>query len=184
MRHPSILDRTGTALLIIDIQEKIFALMQHRERVLERAVTLIQGFNTLEVPIFITEQYPKGLGPTEQKIAEALSGVTAVQKMTFSCCGEPDVLRKLRESKVQQVVVCGIECHVCVLQTVLDLLGTDFQVHVVVDAVSSRETLNCETALRRMQAAGAILTTTETVLFELLEKCGTDEFKQVVKLVK
>ena len=184
MRHQSILDRSGTALLVVDIQEKISALMTHRERVIKNTVILIKGLHALKVPLFITEQYPKGLGPTEKEIAEALVGVTAIQKMTFSCCGEPEVPRRFQEKKIQQVVVCGIECHICVMQTVLDLLTKGFQVHVVTDAVSSRRSLDCETALRRMEKAGAILTTTESVLFEIMEKCGTDEFKTIVKLIK
>ena len=136
------------------------------------------------MPIFITEQYPQGLGSTEAEILQALQGQAPVQKMTFSCCGAEDLISKLRESGIKQIVVAGIESHVCVQQTALDLLAQEFQVQVPKEAVSSRKELDYETALERMARAGVVLTTVEAVLFELLERAGTPEFKQISQLIK
>lgn len=182
--HPQILVRRHTALLIVDVQQKINAVMLHRERVLDNIIKLIRAGQILDIPIFITEQYPKGLGPTEPKILDALQGRHPIQKMTFSCCGAGDVLDQLQQRKIQQVIVSGIESHVCVLQTALDLLSHKLQVHVPGDAVSSRKQIDYETALERMSKAGVVITTVEACLFELLEEAGTPEFKQVSKLIK
>jgi len=184
VRHNSILNEKTAGLLIIDIQERINAVMKFRERVVRNTVKLINGFNILNVPIFITEQYRKGLGPTEKIILDALKQRDIVEKLSFSCCATLPLMEQLRTKKIQQVVVCGIETHVCVLQTSLDLLAEGFQVHLVCDAISSRKKLDHETAIDRMQQAGVILTTTEAVLFELLEHAGTPEFKQISQLVK
>ncbi len=183
-RHPKILKKESVTLLIIDIQERIFKVMQHTERVIENNLKLINGFQIMNLPIFYTEQYPKGLGETESRLKEALGNKQAVQKMSFSCYGAGDLLDELNSIKIKQVVVTGIESHVCVQQTVMDLLANGFQVNVIADAVSSRKEIDYNTALNRMAKLGAEVTTTESVLFELLEVCGTDEFKAVSKLVK
>lgn len=183
-RHPQILDRTKAALLVIDVQEKILPVIYEHERVVENVLKLINGFKIMGIPIFITEQYPKGLGPTETKIKEVLGNVAAIQKMTFSCYGTENLFNELKQKNIRQIVVCGIESHVCVIQTVLDLIANDFQVYVAADAVSSRRKFDYEMALRRMEINGAEITLTESALFELLDTCGTDEFKSVSKLVK
>lgn len=183
-RHHTILNRQTTGLLIIDIQENINAVMKYRDIVLENTTKLEKGFNILGVPIFITEQYRKGLGPTEAPILEILNQPDIVDKMTFSCCAATPLLDQLREKAIKQIVVCGIETHVCVQQTVLDFLAADFQVYLVKDAVSSRKKIDHKTAIDRMQQAGAIITTAESVLFELLVEAGTPEFKQISQLVK
>jgi len=183
-RHPQILNRNRTALLIVDVQQKINAVMMHPDTVVESIVTLIKACQMLNVPIFITEQYPKGLGPTEPKILEALEGKTPIQKMTFSCCGAEELNSKLQEKNIQQLIVTGIESHVCVQQTALDLLANNLQVHVPKDAVSSRKDLDYQTALERVSKAGVVLTTVEAALFELLEEAGTLDFKEVSKLIK
>lgn len=183
-RHPQILNRKTTALLIVDVQQKINAVMLHREQVVISIVKLIKGCQILQVPIFITEQYPQGLGHTEPAILQALEGALPFQKMTFSCCGAAALIDELKNRGVQQVVVTGIESHVCVQQTALDLLAQGFQVHLPKDAVSSRKALDYETALERMAKSGVVLTTVESVLFELLERAGTPDFKEVSKLIK
>lgn len=182
-RNPKILDREKTALLIIDIQERILKVMQHHEILIENTLKLIRGMKTLNVPIYYTEQYPKGLGETAEALKEELDH-EAIQKMSFSCSGAGDLFDEFKQKGFTQIVVCGIESHVCVQQTVLDLLANDFQVDLTADAVSSRRDFDYHTALNRMQANGAEVTTTESVLFELLNVCGTDEFKAVSKLVK
>lgn len=183
-RHEKILQRESTALLIIDLQERILPAISEIETVILNTLKLINGFKTLNVPIYYTEQYPKGLGTTESRIKEALNNASAISKMSFSCVGAGELFNELKEKNITQVVVCGVEGHVCVQQTVMDLLANGFQVDVAADAVSSRKKFDFEIALKRMQSNGAEVTTTESILFELLSVCGTDEFKSVSKLVK
>ena len=182
-RHPKILRKEDTALLIIDVQERILPVINEHERVVENTLKLIKGFKAMNLPIFYTEQYPKGLGPTASKLTNELQG-EAIQKMTFSCYDAGSLFTELVQKDIKQVVVCGIESHVCVQQTVLDLLANGFQVDLAADAVSSRRQFDYETALHRMRSNGAEVTTTESILFELLNVCGTDEFKVVSKIVK
>lgn len=183
-RHPKILQRENTALLVIDIQERILPVIFEHERVVANALKLINGFKIMNVPIYFTEQYPKGLGPTESKIKAALDNAEAIPKMSFSCFGAGNLFEELRSKNVKHLVVCGIESHVCVMQTVLDLTANGFNVEVAADAVSSRRKFDYEIALRRMENNGAEITLTESVLFEMLNVCGTNEFKSISKLVK
>lgn len=184
LRNKKILQREKTALLIIDVQERILPVIHNIENVIQNTLKLINGFKILSIPIYFTEQYPKGLGQTEKRIKEALESSEAIQKMSFSCSGAGNLFAELKEKNISQVVVCGIESHVCVQQTVLDLIANDFQVDVAADAISSRKQLDYKIALQRMRTNGAEVTTTESILFELLNVCGTDEFKTVSKLVK
>jgi nicotinamidase-related amidase len=183
-RNPIILRKESTALLIIDLQERILPVIRNYESVLDNTVKLIKGFRTLHLPIYFTEQYPKGLGPTSQIILNELEGYSAIQKMSFSCSGAGNLFDELHKKKLSQIVVCGVESHVCVQQTVLDLIANDFQVDVSADAVSSRKEVDYNIALDRMRTLGAEITTTESILFELLEVCGTPEFKDISKIVK
>jgi nicotinamidase-related amidase len=183
-RHPIILKKESSALLIIDLQEKILPVIRNVDIVIENTIKLIKGFKTLNLPIYFTEQYPKGLGPTSSKILTELQGYKALQKMSFSCFGAEDLFNELRSRKIHQIIVSGVETHVCVQQTVLDLLANDFQVNVAADAVSSRREFDFQIALERMRTLGAEITTTESILFELLEVCGTPEFKEISRIVK
>lgn len=183
-RNNLLLDRNRTGLLVVDIQKKILAVMAHPERVVENTVKLIKGFKIIGCPIFVTEQYPKGIGKTVDAIKEVLEDIKVQEKLTFSCCGIEGFIRSIRSRKIDQVVVCGIESHVCVWQTVMDLVHEDFIVVVVRDALSSRKDEDYEAALNRMASQGIGVSTTEMVLFELLEKAGTDEFKEVAELIK
>lgn len=182
-RSPKILRKGNTALLIIDIQERILNVMAHKERVIETTAKLINGFKALNLPIYYTEQYPKGLGETAKELKELLSG-SAIQKMSFSCSGIDGFLEKFIENDLTQIVLCGIETHVCVQQTALDLIANGFQVNVAADAVSSRKEIDYSTALERMRHNKVEVTTVESILFELLELCGTPEFKSISKIVK
>lgn len=183
-RNPIILKKETTALLIIDIQERILPVIRNIESVIENNLKLIRGFKVMQLPIYFTEQYPKGLGPTSSKILDELTGYTAYQKMTFSCSGAENLFEEFHKKKLTQIVVCGVESHVCVQQTVLDLIANDFQVDLAADAVSSRKETDYKIALDRMRTLGAEITTTESILFELLEVCGTTVFKEVSKIVK
>ena len=183
-RFDKLLVTDKTALLIIDIQERIIKVINENETVVENTIKLITGFKVLGVPIYYTEQYPKGLGPTVESIQNELDNTEAIQKLTFSCFGAGNLFEELKSKNITQVVVCGIESHVCVQQTVLDLLANGFQVNLAADAVSSRRVKDYEIALTRMRQHGVEVTTTEAILFELLNVCGTDVFKQISKIVK
>ncbi len=182
-RNPKILKKESTALLIIDIQERILNVMQNKENVIENTLKLVKGFKTLELPIYYTEQYPKGLGETADSIKKEIEG-TAIQKITFSCSGAGELFQELIKNDLSQIVLCGIESHVCVQQTALDLLHNGFQVDIAADATSSRKEMDYITALERMRNNGCEVTTTESILFELLTVCGTPEFKAISKIVK
>lgn len=183
-RHPLILRKERTALLVIDFQEKLLPVIHESEDAIANVLNLINGFKIMNLPVYYTEQYPKGLGATAKKIKDALHNAHAIEKMSFSCFGVQELFQELKQKGLKQIVVTGVESHVCVQQSVLDLLANDFQVDVAADAVSSRRLYDKETALNRMRSNGAEITTTESILFELLEVCGTDEFKSVSKLVK
>jgi nicotinamidase-related amidase len=176
--------RTITGLVIVDIQERLLPAIFEKERVVQNAVRLIKGAGILKVPVFATEQYRKGLGTTVPEVAAALGALKPIEKLAFSACGAPGFERSLDAARVSDVVLCGIEGHVCVLQTCLDLLDAGRGVFVVADAVSSRTRENYSLGVERMRGAGAVIVSTEMVLFELLEKAGTDEFKQILNLVK
>jgi len=143
---------------------------------------LIDGANLLQVPVYATEQYPKGLGPTTAELAARLP--MRPEKVTFSCCGSAALIDALAKGARRNVVVAGMETHVCVLQTVLDLLNRDYRVFVPADAVASRNLLDHDMALRRLERAGAILTTAETTLFEWLGTSAHPQFKQASQLVQ
>ena len=183
-RNPILLDRNRVGLLVIDIQQKLLKVMAHQDQVVENTVKLIKGFKIFQRPIFITEQYPEGIGKTVTPIKKVLGEVEIQQKLTFSCCGIEGLVHSFRSEKVDQLVLCGIETHICVWQTAMDLLDQGFRVSVVKDAVSSRKDMDYETALSRMILHGIDVVTTEMVLFEILERAGIDEFKEVAKLIK
>ncbi|UCE28439.1 MAG: hydrolase [Candidatus Coatesbacteria bacterium] len=145
---------------------------------------LIKAFRRLGAPVVVTEQYAKGLGPTVPEIASALGEFEPVEKMTFSCAGEPKYVEALRATGADQAVLCGMETHVCVQQTALDLSAAGYQVHVAADAVRSRKKQDWAFSLERMRQAGIIITTTEATVFEMLVECGTDEFKDISKLIR
>lgn len=176
------LNAQTTALLLIDVQERINGVMADQSH-LPRQEVLVEAFAVLELPVVTTEQYPKGLGATLPNLADRLPS-PAVEKMTFSCARQPEAMAAIEATGKKQIVVTGIETHVCVLQTALDLLEKGYEVHVPHDAVNSRRAPDKEWALHRMLAGGAVITTTESALFELLERCGTDQFKTVSKLIR
>jgi len=173
-----------TALLIIDIQERILPVISNYQRIVDNTLKLIKGFKVMSLPIYFTEQYPKGLGPTVSSITEELGDLKPFDKMSFSCSGAGDLFEEFKKKNLSQIVVCGIESHVCVQQTVLDLIENGFQVNSAVDAVSSRKEIDYSTSLERMRDQGAEITTTESILFELLNVCGTPQFKDISKIVK
>lgn len=178
------LTRQNSMLVVVDVQGKLAEIAWNSEALLRNVGILIQGANILGVPVLATEQYPKGLGHTVASVAESLGNAPVIEKGCFSCCGELQFEQKLVEMHKTDIILCGIETHVCVYQTARDLLGLGYNVHLVTDAVSSRSEANRELGIRVMERLGARLTSTEMLLFELLVKSGTDEFKQISRLVK
>jgi len=170
--------------LVIDIQEKLFPHMKGKEEMLRKCLILIEGLKVLGIPVVLTEQYPRGLGPTLEPVASALGGEQAIEKAAFSCCDEPAYLNSLEKSGANTLLICGIEAHVCVMQTVVDLIGSGYKAVVVEDCISSRNPDDMRVALERMRTEGAVITTCESILFELARFSGTEEFKVISRLVK
>ena len=171
-------------LVLIDIQEKLSAVMHNRERLINNCATLIQIANTLKIPLLWCEQAPHALGSTVSELKGLLENKQPIEKTSFSGCGEDDFLRRMKEISPTTAILCGIESHVCVFQTTADLLERGINVHVIADAVSSRTPENIEIGLARMAAAGAVISSTEMVLFELLKDARHEKFKELAKLIK
>jgi nicotinamidase-related amidase len=171
-----------TGLLVIDVQDKLLAKIPTAAALVRNVAFLIDGAKLLGLPVQATEQYPKGLGPTTPELARRLP--ERPDKTAFSCCAIPSVVDNFRKDARPRVVVSGMETHVCVLNTALDLLALGFQVYVPVDAVASRYALDHDYALRRMERAGAVLTTAETCVFEWVGGSAHPQFKQVSALVQ
>jgi nicotinamidase-related amidase len=186
MAIPISLTRESTLLLVVDVQERLFAAMdpEHREGMVKNIKILAASAQQLGLPLLVSEQYPKGLGRTLPEIVGALGPVEPVEKIAFSCCGAEGFWERLRATGRRQVVLTGIEAHVCVLLTALDLLGAGYGVHVVADAVCSRTRENWQIGLDQLRQAGAVVTSTETVLFQLLRAANSEEFRTLQKLLK
>ncbi|MFC2062834.1 hydrolase [Chloroflexota bacterium] len=173
-----------SVLLVIDAQEKLFPVISGKEKLLDNLQRLIRGIQVLEVPVLLTEQYPRGLGPTIREIASLLPDTKPVPKTSFSCCGDSGFLKELEKLNRRQVLISGIESHVCVYQTAADLVRSGYEVYVVSDAVSSRTEENREIGFKMMERLDASLTSSEAVLFELLKVAGGDKFKAISKIVR
>ena len=178
------LRRARAGLVVVDIQERLLPAIFEKERVVQNAVRLAKGAAILGVPVLVTEQYRKGLGGTVPELAAAIADFAPVEKLEFSACGATGFTAALETNQVTQAILCGIEAHVCVTQTCLDLLARGLRVFVVADAVSSRTPENYQFGINRMRSAGAVIVSTEMVIFELLGRAGTEEFKQILPLVK
>lgn len=173
-----------TVLLVIDVQGKLAQLMHNKTDLFKSLRTMILGAQVLDVPIILTEQYPQGMGATVPEIAELLEGVAPITKTAFSCCGENAFNTAFAALGRRQALLVGIETHVCVWQTASDLLTSEYEVHVVADAVSSRSAENKQIGLQKMRDAGANITCVETALFELMRVAEGPQFKEILKLVK
>jgi nicotinamidase-related amidase len=174
----------NSLLLLIDIQGKLAGLMHDKALLFTNLQKLVKGVQVLGVPILWVEQNPAGLGPTIPEVAELLPDVEPISKMSFSSCRNDRFLQAFKALTCSQVLVAGIETHICVYQTTADLVGMGVEVQVVTDAVSSRTAENKAIGLRKMTDAGAVLTSVETVLFELLGVAEGDAFKKIIRIVK
>lgn len=178
------ISRRDAVLVIVDIQERLASVMSERQKVITNCLHLIEISKMLSIPIILTEQYPKGLGPTVNEIRETVRPWASVEKMSFDCCKEPGFNKALASVNRKKVILAGMETHICVLQTCLGLIGQGYDAHVVRDAVCSRSKGNHKSGIELMRDAGAVLTCTETVLFHLLERAGTEEFRIISKRIK
>jgi nicotinamidase-related amidase len=174
----------NTVLVIIDIQGKLWNVMHEKEALLENAQKLVKGMQVMGVPVVLTEQNPKGLGPTVPELIQLMPAVKPISKLEFSCCRNRDFQQALDDLKRKQVLICGIESHICVYQTTLALLSSGYEVQVVADVVSSRIVRNRDIALTRLQSEGAKLTVSEMALYELLQTAESPLFKEMLKVVK
>jgi nicotinamidase-related amidase len=185
IREKFFLDRETAVLVVIDIQEKLCRAMDPEvlEKLKKNVTILLEAAKELGIPTVVTEQYPQGLGETLTDL-KAHFPEGALEKMSFSCCGDPRFLERMKGIGRKQAVLVGMETHVCVLQTVLEFLEAGYHVHLVKDAVMSRSRDNWRTGLKVAAAAGAVVTSTEAALFQFLKCAGTDEFRKLSKLVR
>lgn len=178
------LDVTHTQLLVVDIQEKLTPYVVRRAEMVAQSVRMIEAAKLLDLPVSVSEHYAGGLGRSEQPILDAAADAPRLEKIAFSVCGDEQARERIVSLKRPAIVIVGIETHVCVQQTALDLLEMQMQPFVLADAVSSRRQSDYEFGLRRMEAAGVVVTTVEAAIFELLERAGTDLFRRVAPLLR
>jgi len=184
MRHEKLLAADKCVLLVVDIQEAFEGHISELERVIKCSKIMIQAARLLNVPIVVSEQYPKGLGRTLAPIQDILGDCYYYDKVTFSCCQDDSIKKALQKSGRSQVLIVGIETHICIMQTAYDLLVMQMQPYIAVDAVGSRRESDHQVALQRLQEDGVILTTTEAAIFEMTGSAKHPAFKEISKLVK
>ncbi|MFB3922892.1 MAG: hydrolase [Terriglobia bacterium] len=184
--HARLLDRKTTALVLLDVQAKLVPAMFDPQGVIRNARILLRLAESLQIPRILTAQYIKGLGPIAPEIVEAAPEIVPFEKTSFGCFGEPNFLRhlKLHAPEARSLLISGVECHICVMQTALGAIESGYLVHVAADATSSRTKANWEIGLKRMERAGAVISSTEMAVYELLGKSGTTEFKEILSLLK
>lgn len=178
------LEKDNAVLVIIDIQDRLAAAMKVKDEVIKNCQNMIELSKMVNFPIVVTEQYPKGLGQTVTEIKDALPAYQPIEKLTFNCCENPAFLSEIKKLNKKNIILTGMETHICVLQTCIGLLNEGFNVHIVRDAVSSRAKENWKTGIEFMRDAGAVITCTETVLFQILKVAGTEEFKAISRRIK
>lgn len=183
--HPNILDKEKTVLVVIDMQEAFRHSIDEFEQIASRISMAIRGFQILDLPVIVTEQYPKGLGKTVEEISFSLPPeFEYIEKTAFSSCGAQAFLDKIEQLGARQILLCGIEAHVCVNQTAHDLLNQNFQVHLLQDCVSSRYKNDKRAGLRKMRASGVMPSSMEMALFELMRDSRHEQFKEIQNLIK
>lgn len=183
-RHDYVAIREDSLLLIIDVQQAMRKVMDSWETVAGKLRQLVQAADALGVPVLVTEQYKKGLGPTDPELLREINAPTVVQKEHFSACMEPAFLSAVRSYQRHKIVVAGMETHVCVLQTCLDLIKSGFQVHLAADAVASRVDQNRDIAVDLLRQAGAVVSSAEIVIFQWACRANTADFRRILPIVK
>jgi nicotinamidase-related amidase len=182
MASPERFTAEHSALLVVDVQGKLLERIDRRDELLANVVRLIEAANLLGMPVLATEQYPRGLGPSVAEVAALVP--QRAEKTVFHCCAAAPVLETLHSRGIRKVTLAGIEAHVCVAQTALELLTTNFRVQIPADAVSSRHAFDRDIALRRLELAGAVVTSTEAAIFEWTESADHPQFKAISTLIK
>jgi len=178
------LDTDNTGLLVVDVQEKLMQVMGRRQQVTDNIVKLLHLSQLYKHPIILTEQYPKWLGPTLPEIAAPIPTYEPIRKMHFDCCDEDAFIERLESEGLKNIIITGVEAHICIFQTCVSILERGYAVHVPRDAVDSRTNENLHVGLELMNKAGALITSTETIIYQILKKAGTNEFKKMLKLMK
>ena len=173
----------NSALIVIDVQEKLMPLIARRVELIANLQKLLTVAWILQLPTVLTAQYVKGIGPVIPEITNAAPGVKIIEKTSFSCCGTEEFVQTVKDLRRQRLIICGIEAHVCIQQTVIDLMK-DYFIYLPVDAISARKELDATVAIERMRDCGAVVTTMESVVFELLRRSGTEQFKACLPLFK
>ena len=176
--------RENTVGLVIDIQERLVPAMAENEALVNNCNILVQGLQILNIPLLVTQQYTKGLGETITEISSIVTNFSPIEKRDFSCCDETSVREQLKLNGAQNIIICGIESHVCVLQTAIDLKETGYNPVVVMDCISSRSLDNVDLAAERFRHEGIMMTSYESILFELTRSSAAEEFRAISKLVK
>ena len=183
-RHPNLFTRSNSAILLVDYQERFVSVLHNNDETVKNIKLLLAGANIYNVPIWVSEQVPEKLGKTIADFKPHLENAKFFSKKAMSCCGETQFVDELKNRNIKQIAVCGIEAHVCVSQTVHDLLLNGFQVHLVTDAITTRIPHNKEIAIRKTCSIGAIISSVETILFEMAYEAGSEEFKKLQQLFK
>lgn len=184
MHHDQKLVKDGSVLVVVDVQDKLLNAIHEWQEVLANTIRMVKYAQCLHVPVLVTEQYPRGLGHTNQALLEVIADKVILEKTVFSCFGSEDFSKRLEEFGAKTLVITGIETHICVNQTTLDALARGFGVHIIADAVGSRTAFSKEIGLGKMRQAGAVVSSSETALYEWLERSDTKEFKEILPLVK
>jgi nicotinamidase-related amidase len=179
-----LLNRENTGFLIIDVQEKLMEVMRRKQGIMENIIKLLHLTELFKLPLILTEQYPRWLGPTLREIQELLPTYDPITKMHFNCCDVDAFNERLEGERLQSVIVTGVESHICVFQTCACLLQRGYAVHVPQDAVDSRTEDNWRVGLELLREAGAFISSTETVIYQIMGKAGTKEFKKMLKILK
>lgn len=184
MHHPHKLDKKGSVLVVVDVQDKLLQAICDWQSVLDNTVKMVKFAQALGVPVVVTEQYPKGLGPTNEALFELLPGRNVMEKTVFSCFGADGFAARLGQLEARTLVLVGIEAHICVQQTALEALVRGYSVHVITEAVGSRSLANKELGLAKIRQAGGVISGVEIALYEWLERSDTAEFKAILPLIK
>ena len=184
MRHPQLLRRDDCHVIVIDVQTKLLPAMPDPRELCRRAGSFVAAARLMELPITVTQHYTRGLGPTHSEILGVAGDCEPIEKISFSCCGCAEFAARVEQVGRRQVILLGLETHICVAQTALDLLHRGYQAYVLADAVASRRDIDRDAAIDRLRRAGVIVTTTEAAAYELLEVAGTELFKNALAFFK
>ncbi len=183
-RHANLLDRDKTALIVVDMQARFAPIIPEFAEIERNILVLVKSCKILGLPVFYTEQYPKGLGRTTEVVRQELGDLAPIEKMRFSIAEETELKTALEQLGITHIILVGIETHVCMLQSALDFLHLGYIVHLIFDATGSRKHINRDVAVERMRQQGVTVSVTESTIFELAEISGTNEFKQLSQLIK